>query len=210
MLLDELKDEPKVEGDLDPTSELKEDHMERDLSQLASNLDLEPMFTSMPGPSTYDEIVPIIIDSKGTFKYILIEIKDPNTGSSMTVIRGHSDCEYHKDIFKRFVEKEMSYQAGSMVLRNIKEAEIEFDVLGGGTLTVDRDDKTIEVGGTSIGYGKADYWLTRNIIKRADTENRYNITLGQTQDEKEQAEPEPTSPSSEEEMRNTFNSSELE
>ena len=96
-------------------------------------------------------LAPAVQIDTGTFKYVLIEAKDPETGAQRQLVRGALRAPYHKDVARPTVH--LLQQAGCLVR-----------VLGGGRICHDPTALRIEVFGHSYGFGAADHHCTRGLI----------------------------------------------
>ena len=96
------------------------------------------------------------IDEGGKFKYIQIKIvnkKDPN--DTRIIIRGYSNCKFHDQIFKSFMEK------ANVTL----EDPYNYEVLGGGKIEYKENNK-IYLSGQSTVYGPCDHFLSKEMLKK--------------------------------------------
>ena len=102
-----------------------------------------------------------IIDNNGKFKYIQIKVNDiKNQNESKIIIRGTSDnVKYHKDIFTNFINNEIN---NNIQMKN----NYSFEIIGGGKIIFNNENKTIILYGYSTAYGPADHSLTSSIIKK--------------------------------------------
>ncbi|XP_076259255.1 14 kDa phosphohistidine phosphatase-like [Rhynchophorus ferrugineus] len=94
-------------------------------------------------------------------KYILIDVTTTNfdnTVEKKLIVRGYVRCNYHADIFD-VVTEEMN------AMTENKFKKYKMSVLGGGRINVEKEKKTIEVYGYSVGYGKADHEKTAEVLK---------------------------------------------
>ena len=63
---------------------------------------VKDVFTSKDKPKTFADIQDAIIDPKGIFKYIQIDITNRETNEKKTVVRGYASCGFHADILSLF------------------------------------------------------------------------------------------------------------
>ncbi|KAI6240074.1 Sex-regulated protein janus-A [Aphelenchoides fujianensis] len=99
--------------------------------------------------SGIDAIEDVDIDSKGKFKYILIEAKDSN--KSKFIVRGYGSCGFHADIFDKVEGK--------------APKGIRLNCVGGGRILHEPDAKKINVYGYSQGFGQADHAKSVEILR---------------------------------------------
>ena len=95
------------------------------------------------------------IDEGGKFKYIQIKIvskKDPN--DTRVIIRGYSNCKFHDEIFKAFMEKS----------KVTLEDPYNYEVLGGGK--IEYKDNKITLSGQSSVYGACDHHQSKEMLKK--------------------------------------------
>ena len=103
--------------------------------------------------------VPDVKIDEGTFKYIQIRIS--GGGSEKIIIRGSSDAGYHVDVFDDCAPQ-------------LKSLGLTVDCIGGGRIKHDVVNKTLDVYGYSMGFGRADHKITVSKLK-VDYPG-YNIT----------------------------------
>lgn len=99
-----------------------------------------------------EQIPDVDIDTQGKFKYILIEVSDPDTKEKKYIVRGYRDCSYHVDIFEK-VEPE------------ILKLKCRAKCVGGGRILHKPDVKAILIYGYSQGFGQADHTITHKLVK---------------------------------------------
>lgn len=103
-------------------------------------------------PNFIHKIPNVDIDPSGKFKYILIEVRDPETKSEKLIVRGYKSCSYHVDIFRR-------------VENDINKFKCRASCVGGGRILHTPDKKAIFVYGYSQGFGQADHSLATKLLK---------------------------------------------
>eukprot|EP00356_Strombidium_inclinatum_P011466 CAMPEP_0170502218 /NCGR_PEP_ID=MMETSP0208-20121228/40826_1 /TAXON_ID=197538 /ORGANISM="Strombidium inclinatum, Strain S3" /LENGTH=141 /DNA_ID=CAMNT_0010781163 /DNA_START=40 /DNA_END=465 /DNA_ORIENTATION=- len=118
-------------------------------------------------PTSFDDIKGAILDSEGTFKYIQIEVTDPASNQTRTVVRGYKSCPYHADILNKFQYEELS---------TLGPMKFNLNCPGGGRITHTNTaaDHKIHIYGYSQGFGLADHQKSENII--AQDYNGYEFT----------------------------------
>ena len=97
------------------------------------------------------------IDERGKFKYIQIKItnkKDPK--DTRIIIRGYSNCKFHDQIFKQFMEK------ANVTL----EDDFNYEVVGGGKIEYKDNNTKIYLSGQSTVYGPCDHYQSMEILKK--------------------------------------------
>ena len=97
------------------------------------------------------------IDEGGKFKYIQIKItskKDPK--DTRIIIRGYSNCKFHDQIFKQFMEK------ANVTL----EDDFNYEVVGGGKIEYKDNNTKIYLSGQSTVYGPCDHYQSMEILKK--------------------------------------------
>lgn len=99
-----------------------------------------------------DQIPNVAIDASGKFKYILIQVTDPETKEKKYIVRGFKSCSYHIDIFE-------------MVEPEISKLKCKAKCVGGGRIIHKPEVKSIFIFGYSQGFGRADHTITCNLIK---------------------------------------------
>lgn len=92
------------------------------------------------------------IDPNGRFKYILIEVKDPESKSEKFIVRGYKSCAYHVDIFER-VQPELT------------KLGLKCKCVGGGRILHENGTKSIFIFGYSQGFGRADHSIAEKLVK---------------------------------------------
>ena len=97
-----------------------------------------------------DTAPPVAIDA-GTFKYVLIEAEDHESGTTRRLVRGVAGAPYHKDVARPTVMALMD--VGCLV-----------EVLGGGRIRHDPAARRVEIFGYSYLFGPADHQCTRRLI----------------------------------------------
>ena len=102
--------------------------------------------------SYLDVIKDCLIDTNGTFKYILINLNC--MGDKKTVVRGWKNLEFHADIYTKFLQDE-----------DEKLFQIQTDVPGGGRIKIDSSKKSVYVYGYSQSYGMGNHEKACEIIK---------------------------------------------
>lgn len=99
------------------------------------------------------QIPNVDIDASGKFKYILINVKDPETKAEKYIVRGYKSCGYHADIF-------------DLVEPQIEKLKCKATCVGGGRIRHDPNEKAIFIYGYSQGFGQADHKITHQLIKQ--------------------------------------------
>ena len=97
------------------------------------------------------------IDEGGKFKYIQIKItskKDPK--DTRIIVRGYSNCKFHDEIFKHFMEK------ANVTL----EDDFNYEVVGGGKIEYKDNNTKIYLSGQSTVYGPCDHYQSMEILKK--------------------------------------------
>ncbi|KRZ84107.1 Methyltransferase-like protein 17, mitochondrial [Trichinella sp. T8] len=100
----------------------------------------------------------VVID-EGTFKYILLLVK--SSSSEKFIVRGFSKCEYHDDILQE-------------VSPEIIGKGMQVKCVGGGRINHDSVNRTLDVYGYSVGFGKADHEKTVSILKKRFPDYNFN------------------------------------
>ena len=100
----------------------------------------------------------------GTFKYVLIEAKDPASGTWRQLVRGVLGAPYHKD-------------AATPTVIPLQDAGCQVDILGGGRIRHDPDAARIEVFGFSYGFGQANHECTRRLILEDPRYGGYTVEI---------------------------------
>ncbi len=83
-----------------------------------------------------------------TVKFILVKISD---GRSSKVVLRAEEVEFHNEIYMK-----MKDELGS---------NFEIEVIGGGKLYLDNNEKTIRLSGSSTAFGAPDYKLAQQLLK---------------------------------------------
>lgn len=97
------------------------------------------------------------IDPTGKFKYILIQVRDPESKSEKHIVRGYKSCPYHADIL-------------SKVEPSITKLKCKANCVGGGRIKHSPENKSIFVYGYSQGFGLADHSITTKLLKEKFTD----------------------------------------
>ncbi|KAI6201843.1 hypothetical protein M3Y96_00885500 [Aphelenchoides besseyi] len=111
--------------------------------------------------SGLESLADVDIDSKGKFKYILIEVKDTKSNERKHIVRGYARCGYHADIL------------GEMESKAPKG--LSLNCVGGGRILHEPENKKLKVYGYSQGFGQADHKISVQILQKKYPD--YNITM---------------------------------
>ena len=103
--------------------------------------------------------VPDVAIDEGTFKYIQIRVTAGN--AEKIIVRGSRDAGYHADVFDDCAPQ-------------IKALSLTAECIGGGRIKHDSTNKTLDVYGYSMGFGRADHKIT--VAKLKDFYPGYKIT----------------------------------
>lgn len=106
----------------------------------------------MAARAKLDQIPDVDIDPKGKFKYILIEVTDPETKEKKHIVRGYKDCPYHVDILEK-------------VEQDILKVKCRANCVGGGRILHKPEVKAIFIFGYSQGFGRADHTITQKLVQ---------------------------------------------
>lgn len=98
------------------------------------------------------QIPDVDIDPSGKFKYILIQVSDPETKEEKYIVRGYKSCGYHVDILER-------------VEPSIEKLKCKAKCVGGGRILHNPEVKSILIYGYSQGFGKADHTIAHRLVK---------------------------------------------
>ncbi|XP_064650128.1 14 kDa phosphohistidine phosphatase-like [Lineus longissimus] len=90
---------------------------------------------------------------EGTFKYVLIKVKDRSTKQFKHIVRGFCWADFHADIYEDVEEK-------------LHKEGVQCSCPGGGRIKHSPSSKTISVYGYSQGYGRPDHSITVEILKK--------------------------------------------
>ena len=116
-------------------------------------------------PKSFQEIQSAIIDPKGTFKYIQIDVVNSVTGEKKRVVRGYECCSFHPDILGIFNLKELA---------DVKDRRnLQTSCPGGGRIRHSPEEKEIYVYGYSQSYGQADHDQSKQLLE--ETYKGYKI-----------------------------------
>ncbi|XP_037530623.1 14 kDa phosphohistidine phosphatase [Nematolebias whitei] len=99
------------------------------------------------------------IDPEGTFKYILVRVKDGD--KQKDIVRGTKAAEYHNHIFDK-------------VKPALEALGMECECLGGGKIEHNGKEKKIRVFGESTAFGKAEHSVSVEKLKTVFS--NYEIT----------------------------------
>ena len=99
----------------------------------------------------------VVIEKNSTQKYVLLQQELVRSGKKRILVRGHSSCKFHADVFSLF--------ESSILLAEREESKLT--CLGGGRITFTPPD-SYRVHGYSVGYGKADHSVTADLLKKAE------------------------------------------
>ncbi|XP_072157099.1 sex-regulated protein janus-A isoform X2 [Bemisia tabaci] len=118
----------------------------RTSTMATNNATMSPNLVSIPE---------VEIDPQGVFKYILMRVyDDAGDGTpNKLVVRGTIKGAYHADIFEMFLE-------------GAHKLKLDCDVLGGGRINHDPENKKLKIYGYSQGFGKADHNVTASVLKK--------------------------------------------
>ena len=97
------------------------------------------------------DIPDVDLDDEGVFKYIMINVKNIQTGEAKSIVRGYEECEYHADIFDR-------------VAPFLQDSGYQTTCPGGGRIR--RSENEIFVYGYSVGFGRAEHKEVCEIIAK--------------------------------------------
>lgn len=103
--------------------------------------------------SYLDNISNLVISKSGVFKYVQIRLTC--MGDKKTVVRGWENLEYHVDVYNKFLKEEGNNLDG-----------IDSEVIGGGRINVNKQDKKVKVYGYSVQFGICDHSYTCELIKK--------------------------------------------
>jgi len=113
------------------------------------------------------KFVPSVDLAEGRHKYVLISARQPSLSEDETNSKRSTQrfvvskylAPYHRNVAEPFVEK-----LESNGYENIR-------VLGGGRISLDNENKKVEIFGFSYGFGKADHELSKAEV---DKDSRYS------------------------------------
>jgi len=101
----------------------------------------------------------------GVFKYVLAEIVCKKSGSAEYFVRGDARASYHADIFEPF-ESDLASRAPHVNVR----------VLGGGRIRTNAQEKTVQVYGYSVAYGRGNHEKACDLIRAAPAFEAFEVT----------------------------------
>lgn len=102
--------------------------------------------------SKLDQIPNVDIDPSGRFKYILIQVTDPETKAEKYIVRGYKSCPYHVDILET-------------VEPSIHKLKCKAKCVGGGRILHKPEVRSIFIFGYSQGFGLADHKISHKLMK---------------------------------------------
>lgn len=103
-----------------------------------------------------DQIAQVDID-EGSFKYVLLRLRDTQTGRSKLLVRGAAAAAYHNHILQH--TKAQVHQVDD-------SGHLQLDVLGGGRIEHYPEQGAISVYGYSAAFGPAAHEVTVGLLKK--------------------------------------------
>ena len=103
--------------------------------------------------SLLDRVLNVAIDDSGTFKYILLRVRDGE--KEKFVVRGDGGAEYHANVNESF-EAELAAIS----------THLTSSCLGGGRIRHTPLSSELFIYGHSIGFGRADHAVTVELLQK--------------------------------------------